>query len=132
MRHSCKRLLVNQTAAFFGIKKCNEDHIWLWANNCSGQNENWYLLTGHAQCVNTWGPEAITFKYLEKGHTFIIADRIHGNIGKLFCKTSTVVTFHDFVQQCEKANNNIKTIALDLPFLYPISIKSTHKVIDQI
>ena len=49
------------------------------------------------------------------------ADAIHGNTGKLFRKTSTAVTFDDFVQLCEKANNNIKTIVLDLRFIYPIS-----------
>ena len=106
------------------IRQCNEDHIWLWADNCSGQNKNWYLFTGLAQCVNTWGPETITIKYLEKGHTFMAADAIHRNIGKLFRKTSTVATFDDFVQLCQKANNNIKAIVLDLPFMYPISKKA--------
>ena len=28
------------------IRQCNEDHIWLWADNCSGQNKNWYLFIG--------------------------------------------------------------------------------------
>ena len=77
-----------------------------------------------AQCVNKWGPETITMKYLEKDHTFMPADAIHGNIGKLIRKTSTVATFDDFVQLCEKANNNIKTIVLDLLFIYPISKKT--------
>ena len=106
------------------IRQCNEDHIWLWADNCSGQSKNWCLFTGLTQCVNTWGPETITIKYLEKGHTFMEADAIHGNIGKLFRKTSFVATFDDFVQLCEKANNNIKTIVLDLLFIYPISKKA--------
>ena len=105
------------------IRQCNEDHIWLWADNCSGQNKNWYLFTGLAQCVNTWRPETITIKYQEKSHTFIAADRIHGNIGKLFRKTNTVATFDDFVQLCGKMNNNMKTIVLNLPFIYPISKK---------
>ena len=52
------------------------------------------------------------------------ADAIHRNIGKLFRKTSTVATFDDFVQLCQKANNNIKAIVLDLPFMYPISKKA--------
>ena len=106
------------------IRQCNEDHIWLWADNCSGQNKNWYLFTDLAKCVNTLGPETITIKYLEKGHTFMAADAIHRNIGKLFRKTSTVATFDDFVQLCQKANNNIKAIVLDLPFVYPISKKA--------
>ena len=66
----------------------------------------------------------MTIKYLEKGHKFMAADARHGNIGKLFRKTSTVATFDDFVQLCEKANNNIKSIVLDLPFIYPISKKA--------
>ena len=77
-----------------------------------------------AQRVNTWGSETISIKYLEKGHRFMTADAIHGNIGKLFRKTSTATNFHDFVQLFEKANNNIKTIVLDLPFIYPISKKA--------
>ena len=59
------------------IRQCHEDHKWLWAENCSGQNKNWYLFTSLAQCANKWGPETITIKYLEKGHTFMAADAIH-------------------------------------------------------
>ena len=40
------------------------------------------------------------------------------------CKASTVATFDDFVQLCEKGDNNIKAIVLDLPFIYPISKKA--------
>ena len=106
------------------IRQCNEDHIWLWADNCSGQKKNWYLFIGVAQYVNTWGPGTITINYLEKGHTFMAADAIHGNIRKLFRKTSTVAAFDDFVQLCEKSNKSIKAIVLDLPFIYPIPKKA--------
>ena len=101
------------------ISQDNQDHIWLWADNCSGQNKIWYLFSGLAQCVNTWEPETITIKYLEKGDTFVAADAVHGDIRKLFRKKNTVANFDDFVQLYEKANNNIK--AIDLPFIYPIS-----------
>ena len=79
--------------------------------------------------MNTWRPETITIKYLVKGHTFMAVDAIHGNIGKLFRKTSTAATFDGFVQICEKASNNIKAIALDLPFIYPISKARTRSSI---
>ena len=36
------------------IRQCNEHHIWLWTDNCRGQNKKWYLFTDLAQCVNTW------------------------------------------------------------------------------
>ena len=52
------------------------------------------------------------------------ADAIHRNTGKLFNKTSTVATFDAFIQLCNKANNNIKAIVLDLLFIYPISKKA--------
>ena len=81
--------------------------------------------------MNTCGPETLTIKYLGKSHKFMVTNAIHGNIRKLFRKTSTVATFDDFVQLCEKANNNIKTTVLDLLFTYPIFKKSTHKIIDQ-
>ena len=68
------------------IRHCNEDHIWLLADNCSNQNKNWYLFTGLAQCVNTWGPGTITIKYLEKGHTFMAANAIMGKLENCFAK----------------------------------------------
>ena len=52
------------------------------------------------------------------------ADAIHRNTGKLFDKTSTVATFDAFIQLCNKANNNIKAIVLDLLFINPISKKA--------
>ena len=60
------------------------------------------------------------------------ADAIHGKIGKLFRKTSTAATFDDFVQLCEKVNNNIKVIVLDLPFIYPISKKARTKSLTKV
>ena len=72
----------------------------------------------------TWGPEPVTMKYLEKGPTLMAADRIHGNIGKSFQKTSIVATFDNFVEVCKKANSNIDTITLDLLYIYQISQKS--------
>ena len=107
------------------VCQCNEDHMWLCADNCNDENKNWYLFIGLAQCAYTWGTETIIIKYQEKGHTFFLtADVINGNIRKLFRKTSFAVTFNDFAQLFEKARNNIKTIVLDLTFIYPISKKT--------
>ena len=109
------------------IRQCNEDHIWLRADNCNYHNKNWYLFTVLAQCVNTWGPGTITIKCLEKGHTFMAADAMYGNIGKLFRKTSTVATFDDFVQLCEKANKNIKSIVYPLYTPFPKKHTQDHR-----
>ena len=61
---------------------------------------------------------------MENGHSFMTADRIHRNIGKLFWKTSSMVTFDNFVEVCKKVNSNFKTIILNLPSIYQISKKS--------
>ena len=52
------------------------------------------------------------------------ADGICGNIAKLFQKTSILATLDDFFEVCKKANSNMETIILDLPFIYQVSKKS--------
>ena len=54
-----------------------------WTDNCSAQNKNWVFYTALAQIVNSdWGPDSVTVKYLQTGHTFMAADNVHGTIGK--------------------------------------------------
>ena len=53
-------------------------NIIIWADNCNGQNKNWCLYTALLQRVNTWGPDTVTLKHLEKGHTFMASDGVHG------------------------------------------------------
>ena len=70
------------------------------------------------------GARTYNYQIPREESQFMGADAIHGYIGKLFRKTSTVATFDDFVQLCEKAKSNIKVIVLDLLFIYPISKKA--------
>ena len=51
-------------------------NVVIWADNCGGQNKNWFLLTALVLCVNSWGPESVTLKFLEKEHTFMAADNV--------------------------------------------------------
>jgi hypothetical protein len=88
--------------------KCIElsacDKIIFWADNCGGQNKHWTLFTSLCVCVNAeWGPREVTIKYLERGHTFLKADSVHGLIGKRMKKESEILTFDDFVDLCGKA-----------------------------
>ena len=92
-------------------------HVVFWADNCSGQNKNWYLLTGFVQCVNTWGPETITLKFLEVGHTFMAADSVHGCIGKKL-KRKLIYDFEDFVTLCKGSMRNIERVLLDIPSIF--------------
>ena len=94
------------------------ENVEIWTDNCSGQNKNWYLLTTLVQCVNTWGPNIITMKYLEKGHTFMAADTVHGAIGKKWKKKTKVADFADFVEICEKATKDTKAVIIDIPYFF--------------
>ena len=96
------------------LRECrNNKEVLIWADNCAGRSSSlpWFS-------VNTWGPDSVTLKYLQKGHTFMAADGLHGEIGKVLKKETQVVTFSDFVKVCSKASKKSKTIIMDLPDLY--------------
>ena len=97
--------------------KCIElsasDNVTFWVDNCSGQNKNWTLYTAMCQCVNAaWGPQEVTLKYLEKGHTYMKADSIHGSIGKKMKTEKQIVNFQDFVDICSHAGKHILPVVM--------------------
>jgi hypothetical protein len=97
------------------IELSNRAKILFWADNCCGLNKNWCLYTALCTCVNAeWGPEEITIKYLERGHTYLKADSIHAAIGKKMKKQSDIFTFPDFVDLCGAASKTIKPVVLEM------------------
>jgi hypothetical protein len=95
------------------------ENVVFWCDNCCGQNKNWTLFCTLLLCVNSeWGPNEVTIKYLEKGHTFLKADSIHANIGKKMRKQSEVVNFQDFVDLCFAARKTIKPVVLQVNDFY--------------
>ena len=95
------------------INLCEVEKVIFWADNCVGQNKNWILFIALCWCVNqVWGPQVVTMKYFERGHTFMRADSVHGSIGKKMKKCPEVCTFPDFVDVCEKAGSKIKPIIM--------------------
>ena len=102
------RLAADVASAYIKcIVTCNKEAITFWADNCAGKNKNWTLFTSLAWCVNEeWGPEVIQLKFLERGHTTMRADSVHGCIGKRMKKCEEIITFDDFVQLCSQAGKN--------------------------
>jgi len=97
------------------IELSGSDDVAFWADNCVSQNKNWTLYTAMCQCVNAnWGPNQITIKYLEKGHTFLKADSVHGSIGKKMRKKPEIITFQDFIDLCDEAGSNIKPVVMQV------------------
>ena len=117
------RLAENVASAYIKcIEMCQHPNIVLWVDNCSGQNKNWTLITTLAKCVNAeWEPQNITLKYLERGHTFMKADSIHGNIGKKMKKEPEVLTMPDFVDLCNKSSRKIKATETKVNDFYKFS-----------
>ena len=100
--------------------------ILLWADNCSGQNKNWFVFTSLVQCLNSWGPNKITLKYLERNHIFMAADSVHGNIGTAMKSTSQISTFADFADLSKTSGENVDVVLLECSDFYNIK-KGTPK-----
>ena len=92
---------VDVTSAFSRfLESYNSDirNYVFWLDNCCAQNKNWILYSALMQLVNQeTGPDTITFKYLERGHTFMRADVIHGSISKKLTRAQAVYDFPDLV-----------------------------------
>ena len=58
--------------------------VMLWADNCSGQNNNWWLFGALVKEVNKVNGtlEVVTVKFFEPGHTFMSDDSFHSQIEK--------------------------------------------------
>ena len=96
------------------IIKDASPNLLFWVDNCGGQNKNWTLFTALVQCVNAvWGPQQVVIKYLQKGHTYMKADSIHGSIGKKMKQAENIFTFADFVELCQKSSRTITPILME-------------------
>ena len=101
------------------ITLCGKKKVIFWADNCTAQNKNWLLYTALAWCVHQeWGPESIIIRYLERGHTTMRADSIHGNIAIKMKRRSHVYDFDDVVEICDSATSNMKSIVMQLCDFY--------------
>jgi len=95
------------------LVNCGSDRIVFWADNCSAQNKNWTLFTALTCCINAeWRPGEICIKFLERGHTFMEADSVHGLIGIKMKITAEILTFDDFVEFGNKSGKKIQPITL--------------------
>ena len=114
------RLAQNVASAYIKcINTCGKDYIIFWADNCTAQNKNWTLFTAMTWCVNqVWGPKSIIIRYLEKGHTFMRADSVHGKIGTKMRRTPNVYTFSDFVEMCHESASAIKPVSMQVGDFY--------------
>ena len=110
------------------------NNVTFWCDNCTAQNKNWKffyamcLIVNHHLTIKT-----ITVKYLEKGHTYMRSDCIHGAIGKKIKKTPDICDFDDLNNLIISSMSNLITLLLcENNFLvwpeYPNSIGTGPKI----
>ena len=105
-----------------------------WADNCAGQNKNWVLYTALTQVVNAdWGPDDVTIRYLEPGHTYMKADSMHGLIGKKMKKnTPEIVSYRELTDLVSTSGPRIIVLNLNVDDVYTFEAgnraRSTKKV----
>ena len=84
-----------------------------WADNCCAQNKNWTLISALWLFVNQpHGPDAIEIKFLEKGHTFMRPNSVHGAIGNKFKKSDAVHDWNDLEKLISSASSHIPISSL--------------------
>ncbi|CAH2010131.1 unnamed protein product [Acanthoscelides obtectus] len=93
------RSATDVASAYYNVIK-NSDNVTkkftFWVDNCSAQNKNWTLYSAFATFVNCeWGPEEITLKYFEPGHSFMAAD---SEVEFLKKKVDLKFPIHPFVE----------------------------------
>ena len=90
---------VASTFIFFLRQNRDINNFVFWADNCSGQNKNWFLYTALVNEVNRTNgtTNEITIKYFEPGQTFMSADSFHHVIEQGMRKKQSIEDFQDFV-----------------------------------
>ncbi|GFR71853.1 hypothetical protein ElyMa_003825200 [Elysia marginata] len=108
------RSAANVTSAFIKAISMMAD-IVIWCDNCAAQNKNWTLYTSIARFMNSSAdiePQTVTLKYLETGHTFMLADSFHGQVETNMRRKKNVFNFHDFVSVIQACGGSPKTIEM--------------------
>ena len=116
-------------ASYLRVIELSDDRILVfWADNCGGQNKNWFLFTVLVKTVNnpSWNVDRIRIKYLHKGHTYMRADSLHGSFGKKLKAKDEIINFQSFSNICLLARKNVRCIHMTHEnfFDFPSEVRS--------
>ena len=86
-------------------KYSDKKSITFYVDNCYYQNKNYILFANLLLIINDpiIAFDQILFIYLEKGHTYMSADGIHGDITRQMRKHKNIYTFDQFVKVIENS-----------------------------
>ncbi|CAH1966618.1 unnamed protein product, partial [Acanthoscelides obtectus] len=111
------RSATDVASAYYNVIK-NSDNVTkkftFWVDNCSAQNKNWTLYSAFATFVNCEsGPEDITLKYFEPGHSFMAADSVHGRISTEMKKHPNIYDFEQLLKIIEQSSKKTKCLPIN-------------------
>ena len=88
----------------FLLETRDKKYVTIFADNCTGQNKSWTLLTTLMKAVNSdqLALQTLT-EIFEPGHTIMSADAVHRQVNRQLEKKS-VFDFEDYVRAVEGAN----------------------------
>ncbi|KAL5239620.1 hypothetical protein ACI65C_007030 [Semiaphis heraclei] len=109
----------------------NVKEIYLFSDNCSGQNKNNALFQYLYTVVksNLYGIKQIIHRYPEPGHSFLPNDRCFGRIEKKRKRLERVYlpeTYHELVRNTSK-NFKVIKVTQDIIFNFSDNLKTTFK-----
>ena len=83
-------------------------HLEIWADNCSSQNKNYYIMGALWSLVNqpNNAHETLTLKFFEPGHTVMTADAVHAAVERKIVATKSVIDTDHFSECVLTATRN--------------------------
>lgn len=89
------------------------EHIILWADNCVSQNKNYTLFNsiGTLFARNDW-LQTVEIKYLQKGHTYNAADKVHAAIAVTDGRIANVYDTDDFENLVRSSCDSMEIIRM--------------------
>lgn len=79
--------------------------INFYCENCCSQNKCWILFSNLILIINdkNFRAKKIYIKYLEKGHTYMASDLVHGNITKKLNNEHNIYNYEHLLSLIEKS-----------------------------
>ena len=69
--------ITSAVVKFLANLHCDLKQLVIWMDNCTSQNKNWTIFSSMVKVMNlsqlNLNIEVVTFKYFEKGHSFMLA-----------------------------------------------------------
>lgn len=111
------RKMDSVSSAFITFLQANRDveEIIIWLDNCGGQNKNFSLYSAILSYINLncHSTKTICLKYLVKGHTYMAADGLHGNIEQRMRSKVNIYDFREFTECVQNSSRRMQIIKME-------------------